>query len=118
MYQSQAKSITYTILRTDAPITYKSFQLVSTEDSRWIILEHVLYKIAPHLGGKEEDIQENIYDLRIISSEDLASFINRSDLFHKNVILSRSDVSPNILFEQLLTQLMACHGFPPFLGTQ
>ena len=32
--------------------------------------------------------------------------------------MSRQDVSTNLLFEQVLTQLMACQGFLTFLGTK
>ena len=39
-------------------------------------------------------------------------------IYNKNIILSRHYVSPNVLFEQTLTQLMACQGFPHFIGTK
>ena len=81
------------------------------------MLERVLRKWVPHIGGKVEDIQKNIYDMRVIYSDDLAYVINRESILHKKIIFSIKDVPPNLLFEQVLTQLMACQGFPPFLGT-
>ena len=72
------------------------------------MLEHVLRKIAPHHGGKAEGLQKHIYDLRVIYSEYLPSFINISAILHKNIILSRQDVSPNILFKKVLTQIITC----------
>ena len=81
------------------------------------MLECFLRKQAPPLVGKDEDMQKQIYDLWFISSEDLASFINRASILHKNIFLFRQDVSTKLLFEQFLTQLMALQGFPPFLGT-
>ena len=48
----------------------------------------------------------------------MASFMNRESILHKNIILSIQDVSPNLLFEQVLTQLMAYQGFPPFIGNK
>ena len=64
------------------------------------------------------DLQKQIYDLWVINSEDLASFINTVTILHKNIILSKQDVSPELLFEKFLTQIMAYQGFPPFLGTK
>ena len=48
----------------------------------------------------------------------MAYFINRVDILHKENILSRQYVSPNLFFEQVLTQLMTCQGFPAFLWTK
>ena len=59
-----------------------------------------------------------IYDLQVVSSEDLVYFINRAAILNNNIILSKQDVSPNITFEQVLTQLMAFQSFPPFLDTK
>ena len=80
--------------------------------------EHVLQKRGPRIVSNTEDLQKQIYDLRVIYSEDLASFINRASILHKNIILSIQDVSPNLLFEIFLTQLMTCQGLTPFLGTK
>ena len=52
--------------------------------------------------GVAEYLQKQIYALLLISSEDLAYFINRAAVFHKKVILYRLDVSPNLLFEKFL----------------
>ena len=41
------------------------------------MLEHVLLIIDPHLGGKVEDLKKQIYDMCVISSIDLVSFINK-----------------------------------------
>ena len=79
------------------------------------MFEHVLHKRFPHLGSKVEDMQKNIYDPRVIFSYD---FINREAILHKNIILYIQDVSPKLPFEQVITQLMACQGFTPFLGTK
>ena len=48
----------------------------------------------------------------------MASFINRESILHKNIISYRPDISPNLLVEEVMTQLMACQGFLPFLGTK
>ena len=53
-----------------------------------------------------------------MSAEDIASTINRSDILHKNIILSIQDVSPKLLFKKVLTQLTTCQCFPPFIGTK
>ena len=37
-------------------------------------------------------------------------------ILHNNIILSRYDVSPNFLIEKVITQLMACQGFPRLLA--
>ena len=34
------------------------------------------------------------------------------------MILSRKYVSPDLLFEQVITQLNTCQGFPPFIVTK
>ena len=82
------------------------------------MLEHVLRKRDPHLGGMAEYLQKQIYDMRVISSEDLASFINITAILPKNIILSRQDVSPNLFFQKILTQFIACQGFPLFISTK
>ena len=51
------------------------------------MLEHVLQKRFPQIGGKAGDLQKQIYDLQVIYSEDLASFINRAAILHQNIIL-------------------------------
>ena len=80
------------------------------------MLKHILRKRFPHIGDKLEDMQKQIYDMKIISSEDLASFINRAAILHNKCVLSRQDVSPNLLFKQFFTKLMACQGFLLFLA--
>ena len=75
MYLELTKDIPNTILSTTSPLAYKDPQHVITEDGGWIMLEHVLRKKAPRLGHKAEDLQKYIYDLRFISSEDLASLM-------------------------------------------
>ena len=111
------KAILNAILRPATPLAYKPPQHVIMEYYGTIILKHVLHKRAPHLSGKLEYLQKHIYDLRFIYSEDLYSFINTTSIFHKSIILSRKDVSPNYLFEQVITQLMAFQCFHHFLGT-
>ena len=86
-------------------------QHVITEDYSCIILKHILCKQSPHIGGKEEGLQKHIYNLMVLSTEELSSFINRVSILHKNMTLSRHDVSPNLLIDQVLTQIMACQGF-------
>ena len=51
-------------------------------------VEHVLHKRSPCIGGKEDHLQNHIYDLNVIYSEYLYSFINRAAIFHKNITLS------------------------------
>ena len=53
-----------------------------------------------------------------IFSEDLAYFINRESILHKKIIFPIKYVPPNLLFEQVFTQLMACQGFTLFIGTK
>ena len=72
-------------------------------------------KIFPHIGGKTDYLQKQIYDLQVISSEYMAYFINRAAILHKNIILLIHYVSPNLLFEKVLNQIMACQGFILFL---
>ena len=74
MSQALAKSTPNTILRPAAPLSYKSLQHVIIEYGRWIILKHALRRRAPYCDGKEEDLQKQIYDRRVISSEDLDFF--------------------------------------------
>ena len=64
-------------------MAYQVLQQAITEDVFWSILEHLLYHCAPHLGGRADDIQNQIYNLQVISTEYLTSFINRANLFHK-----------------------------------
>ena len=97
MSQAIAKEITNAILSPVSPLSYKAFQHVITKNDGWIIIKQVLHKISPHLGGKAEDLKKQIYDLRVISSEGLASFINRSSIPHKDIILYRQDVIPQRL---------------------
>ena len=87
-----------------------------SEDEIWKMLEHVLRKRSPHLGGKAEDLQKHIYDMHNIYSEYMESFINISAILHKNIIFSKKDVYPKLLFEQVFTQNMAWQGFPPLLA--
>ena len=84
-------------------LTYKPLQNIIMEDDEQIIIERVLRKISPHIGGKVEDLQKQIYDMHIIFLEDPNFFTNRASILHKNMIPSSQDVYPNILIEQLLT---------------
>ena len=68
LYRALAKAIPNAILRPAAPLAYNAIQHVITEDDIRIMLEHVFRKISLHLGGKAEDQQKHIYDLRIIYS--------------------------------------------------
>ena len=78
------------------------------------MMEHLLIHNTPHIGGKADNIQKQIYDLNVILGEYLASFTNIGYLLQKNILLSKQEVYPNLL----LTQLMACQGLPPFLVTK
>ena len=93
-----SKATPNTIIWPIPPISYKSLQCFITKDDRWRMIEDVFQKRAPHLCGKAEYLQKNIYYLRVISSEDLDSFIKNSVILHKNIILSRQNVSQNLLF--------------------
>ena len=75
-------------------------------------------KIDLHIFGKARETQKHIYDLRAIYSKDIASFINILTILQNNIILSRQAFFPNLLFEKVLTQLMGCQCFPPFIGTK
>ena len=59
------------------------YQII-TGDNSWVILKHILKFRIPHLGGRADYWQNYIYDLRVISTEYLASFINRYSILHKN----------------------------------
>ena len=52
------------------------------------------------------------------SPQQTLTFFNRAAIYNKDIILSRHYVSLNLLFEQVLTKLMACQGCPSFLGTK
>ena len=69
------------------------------------------------ISDRAEDIQEQIYYLTIISTEYLASFINRVSIIQENTLLYQHTVAPNLLFEKVITELMACQEFTPFFGT-
>ena len=58
MSQSLVKAITNAILFPASPLSYKSPQNIIAEDDGWIIIEHVLCKISPNIGGKVENMQE------------------------------------------------------------
>ena len=68
MYQALFKSIPSAILIPAATLPYKDLQYVITEDDLWEMFEHVLRKWAPHISGKVEDLQKQIYYLWFISS--------------------------------------------------
>ena len=53
------------------PYPKNPYNMSSQRIDRWIILKHALCRRAPHIGGKEEDLQKQIYDRRVISSENL-----------------------------------------------
>ena len=72
--QSLAKTIPNTILLPTENLAYNTHQDVITKDDGWKILKHIFYRWAPHIGGKAEDMQKQIYDLQVISTEDLAYF--------------------------------------------
>ena len=113
-----SKAISNYILSPASPLAYKSPQRVIVEDYGWIMLEHVLQIRSPHIGVKVGYLQKQIYDLQVLYSEDLESLINRAAVLNKNIILSIQDVSPKLLFKKVLIQLMACQGFPTFIGTK
>ena len=46
--------------------------------------------------------------MQVISTKDLASFINMEAILHNNIILYRQYVLLKLLFEQVLNQLMVC----------
>ena len=48
----------------------------------------------------------------------MAAFIAIEAILHKNIILSIQDISPNLLLEKVIAQLMDCQVFPPFSGTK
>ena len=63
-----------------------------------------------------EDIQKQTYDLKLISEDYLVHLIIRKSILHNKIIIYRQDVYTKLLFEKVLTQIMACQVFPPFLG--
>ena len=58
------------------------------DDDGCIVLENFLRKKASQIGGKSEDMKKQIYDMRVISSEDPVSLINSSAILYKYIILS------------------------------
>jgi hypothetical protein len=118
MARALAKLIPEAITKVAAPLAYKAIQQCLTEDDGWIMLEHLLQRRAPHLGGQANDLQKQIYDLKIIPGEDLDAYFNRATLLQKNITLSHQQVAPNLLFAQVLSELMTCTGFAPFLGAK
>ena len=81
------------------------------------MLGNILCNWSSHIGRKSEDLQKHIYQLKVIYTGELASFINRTEIIPTNIILSRYDVSLKLLFDKLLTKLMSCQGFNLFIGT-
>ena len=79
---------------------------------RW----NIYSSIVTHILVKKHKTPKTIYDLKFIPGKELTFFINIGDLIHKNIFISKQEVSPNLFFEQVLTQLMDWKGFPPFLG--
>ena len=58
IYRELYKAIPNAIIRPTLPLVYKYILHVIMEDYIWRIIEHVLRKIYPHLGGKVEDLQK------------------------------------------------------------
>ena len=114
---STFQAIHNAIFCSSTTLSYKPLQHVITYDNGWIFLEHVLHKISHHIGGKAEDMQKQIYDMRIISSKYMASFINISYILDKNIILSTQFVSPNLLIEQVLPNSCPAKAFLLFLAS-
>ena len=94
MYRELVKDTPNTILLPSTPLACKALQNYITEDDVWNILEHILCNWDPNIGGKAEDLQKQIYDLWVISTENIASFINSTYILHNNIILPRKYVSP------------------------
>ena len=63
-------------------------------------------------------MHKQIYDMQLISTEELDHFTNREDILRNSFIHYRKDVPSNPLFEKVLTQLMAYQGLPPCIGTK
>ena len=118
MSRALVRTIPEIVTRAAAPRTYKAFQQCITVDDGWVMLEHLLKKCAPHLGGHASDLQKDIYDLKVLPGEELDSFLNREATLEKNILLSKQPVVPNLLFEHVIIQLMSCEGMPPFLGNK
>ena len=105
IFRSLAESIPNYIRSYAETLEYKSLQQVISYDYGWTILEHLLIHHAQHLGGKVDDLQKQIYDLKIITGEELDPSIN-IDALQNKTLLHEQDLSPNLIFEQVLTQLM------------
>ena len=59
------------------------------DDDGCIVLENFLRKKASQIGGKSEDMKKQIYDMRVISSEDPVYLINSSAILYNYIILYR-----------------------------
>ena len=93
------------------PLSYNILQQSITEYNSWVVIEHLLQRRSPHLGGCTYNLQKHIYDLKVIYVENLASFINKAAIFWKNNLYQQA-VAPNLLFEKVLVHIMACQNFP------
>ena len=110
------KAIPNYIMSSATPLAYKAIQNFTTDNDGWTIMEHLLIHNAPYCGGNADDPQNKIYYLNIIPREYLYPFINRCALLHKNILIVNQDVYLDLIFDQVLPQLMNFQGFPFFLS--
>ena len=94
--QDVANPIPNSIIRTDTSLFYNVIQKVINEDNGLVVIGPPLHLRSPHLGGRSDDIKNQIYDITIIYSAYLASFVNIS------AILQKKSSSINILLHQIL----------------
>ena len=83
-----SKSIPNPIKSYSSLLAYKVLQYVITENDDRTIMEYILIHSAPHIDGKEDDIQKKIYNLNVIPGEYPAYFIIICALLHKKIFLS------------------------------
>ena len=83
------------VIRTDASLFYNVIQKVINEDNGLVVIDNLLHLRAPHLGGRSDDIQKQIYDITVIYSAYLASFVKIS------AILQKKSSSINRLLHQI-----------------
>ena len=107
MYHALSKFIPNSILWSCASLYLEVVLKVITGFNVWVMLEHLLQCSAPNTGDRSKDIQKQIYCITVIYDEYLAPFVNISTVLQKNILLSQQEVSPTLLFEQVITHIMA-----------
>eukprot|EP00978_Attheya_sp_CCMP212_P001947 scaffold4051_cov52-Attheya_sp.AAC.1 len=81
----------------------------------WDLIWNILHKSAPHLGGKNENVQDLFSALSIFLHETLPEFYNHALNLQNTIIYSQVDVPPTRRITWFIDQLMKCPDIRPFL---